>query len=377
MSIDLLKSEAAVRLEQAVESLDGLNAEIVVSVDPIVLEMTRRANGLKPPTEQKAVYWVDGNRFTADEKAKDKNDPFYDNPVFKNNVIDHNHEFLVDIRGDVRAAESLLKEISLTLTALPEGFEVPGLPDSLRDSEHFNFRTTLRAIVTTAMDGLLGQSVALQFRANGLDVLPALREYLQRVARLVADHVEFIPNTLPLDEQYIEKSSTECEVRGHLMKSGYAKVLFFARDYIPPPLDQFNGWERLAENTRLRILSEYKTPLTVKALQDQQLEPPYFFKDGETFAEQVNNNPLETLKRYLRHADAAMADRTAPKNTVSGTSGKVESAKGTSRRTVREADVAKIIEHFTVLASEGAAMYSDPDPAISSLSGTVRTQVSD
>ncbi|MEO1865355.1 MAG: hypothetical protein ABGX98_06335, partial [Pseudomonadota bacterium] len=124
MSVDLLKDEAAMRLDQAVAYLGELNAVIKISVDPNVLRINRHARNLKPPTDKKAVYWVDRQRCTSD-----------------NVFVDDNNEFIVDISGDVQAAERLLSQISLTLTALPEGFQVPGLPESLREHEHFDFRT--------------------------------------------------------------------------------------------------------------------------------------------------------------------------------------------------------------------------------------------
>lgn len=347
MSVDLLKDEAAMRLDQAVDVLGALEAQITISTNPIVLKMNQRGRGLKPPTDEKAVYWVHGNRVTADDS-----------------VIDHNYEFIVDIRGDVYAAEKLLKEITLTLTALPEGFQVPGLPESLREHEHFDFRTVLRAIVTTAKDGLLGQSVSLAFRAGGLSVVPSLREYLRRVARQVADYQEFVPDTLPMNERYVEKSENECVVDGVVMALRYAKALFFARDYIPPPVEKFKYWDRLEPYKRLSVLSAYEAPLPIKTLQDQQIEPPYFFVDCATFHEQNNGNSLETLLRYFRKAEEQLKDRTEPKNTVSESFNNDTGNTTNSRRSLHESTIAKILEYFAERAQEGDAMYLDPDPTI-------------
>ena len=101
------------------------------------------------------------------------------------------------------------------------------------------------------------------------------------------------------------------------------KAVWFAKVFKPDITRETTGWGSMREASRLEALSETGSRITKEWLRDQDIWIPPWFRDEETFLQQMASESggavtLETSLRYLREGLNVIdpPDRVAPMRTV-------------------------------------------------------------
>lgn len=241
--------------------------------------------------------------------------------------------YVLDIEGDTPGVDFFLQRLSrfycdLSRSWVPE--EVIRLPlwavraktlDGLDAEPICDWQPAVGVLVSEAeREG--PTIVGVRFHEGILRVLDAAQRHLQDIAdRVRAWETEAVADTDTASEAELAPGLTVAALEK--LPQSQQKALWFAMVFRPDITRETNGWDQMKQADRLTALAKAGGRIDRDRLKDQSLWIPPWFRDEETFLQQMASEAggivtLETALRYLREGLNAIdpPDRVAPMHTV-------------------------------------------------------------